>query len=657
MARWIFVLIFLVPAAWQPLASRELIPVEHFARLPEVSGFRISPEGDFAAMLVSLEGRRVAVVTSLVPGSTEKPGLAYYPEGEVRWIRWINNERVLFSIAIPYRRYGIPTVETRLAAMNRDGSKMKQMLRQKPKPKAHQHQSQIRDRVISILPHDERHFLVSMDDSKPNYPDVLKVDVKRGGYERMVRSRFPVSTWLADHEGVARIGYGYDDKNLKKEVKFRLNEKENWETIHESGVFDDPDFVPLGYGAEPHLIYVASNHEHDTLALYEFDALQQVFTKKIFSHPEFDVDGLAYSPNPLDRRVVGARYYGEAGNIFYFDEEAEERKAFVDSLLPDTTNTIVSESWNGLRLVIRSSSDTQPPLYYVIDRRDQKPQIVADYYSELPAKDMSPMRAVSYTARDGLEIPAFLTIPKDDKAEALPLVVVPHGGPFSRTIKGFSYWTQFLVSRGYAVLEPNFRGSAGYGSSFERSGYKEWGKAMQDDVTDGVKWLIEEGVADPARVCIFGGSYGGYAALMGAVKTPDLYRCAISVNGVTDLAQLRFNRRYYTNSKINREVMNDGGDEYSPIENVSKIKIPILLAHGELDRNVPYSHSDRMASKLKSKGKEYEFLTLKDGDHYLSRGDNRLAFFRALDAFLAKHLGPGAEPDQKGEAAAALGSP
>lgn len=658
MARGIVALFLLVILTFQPSAARELIPVEHFARLPSLSGPQLSPDGTHIAGFIPGQGRRVLLVMDLNPNSKQKPFVASFDKGEFRWVSWVNNDRLVASMGFPRRRDLVPILETRLIAFNKDGSKQKPILKQKPFAvgKRENFQAQIRDRMISILPRDDKRILLSVID-KSYYPEILAINVYNSKKHREVRGRSPIHDWIADYEGVARLGVGYDGEDLEEKVVFRPDAESDWRTIHSYTAFRDPDFIPLGFSQQPHVIFVASNHATETLALYEYDALEKRFLRKVFGHEKFDVSGVEVSPNPLDRRVVGVRYSADSDRVVYFDEEQRALQAEVDKLLPHTRNEFVSGSWDGHRVVIMASSDVHPPIYYIKDQRMEGIQLLGKHYPELAPRDMAPTRSVSYSARDGLTIPAFLTYPNSSQAKNLPTVIIPHGGPNSRTIKAFDYWTQFLASRGYLVLQPNFRGSSGYGMTFQRSGYKEWGMSMQDDLTDGAQWLIERGAADPKRICIFGGSYGGYAALMGAVKTPDLYRCAISLNGVTDLAQLYEDEYKFEHAKTLREFLNDKRDENSPIRHIDKIKIPILLAHGENDRSVFYYHSSRMAAALKRAGKDHEFLTLKDGDHHLSRGDNRLAFFRALDAFLAKHLGPGAEPGEGAETVDAAAAP
>jgi len=268
-------------------------------------------------------------------------------------------------------------------------------------------------------------------------------------------------------------------------------------------------------------------------------------------------------------------------------------------------------------------------------------KIIAYKYSKLAPDLLSKKEKVSYKARDGLAIEGYLTLPKGDKTENLPTIIFPHGGPISYDGSGFDYWTQYFANKGYAVFQMNFRGSSGYGHDFMKQGIASWGQAMQDDVEDGTRWLINEGIADKGKVCIIGASYGGYAALMGGVKTPDLYQCIVSFAGVSDVEQLVKSHRRYTNYDIVKKQIGSDYDKLwdaSPLKHAKKITKPVLLIHGSKDRVVDHDHSEDMYSKLKRKKKTVKYIELEGADHYLSNNGHRLETFNAIDQFLDKYL-------------------
>ncbi len=283
-------------------------------------------------------------------------------------------------------------------------------------------------------------------------------------------------------------------------------------------------------------------------------------------------------------------------------------------------------------------------MYLLGNRKEKSMKIIAYKYQSLTPDVLNEKQAITYKARDGLEIEGYLTLPKgksEDKQTKLPAIIFPHGGPISFDDDDFDYWTQFLVSRGYAVLQMNFRGSSGYGYNFMKQGLASWGQAMQDDVEDGARWLIKEGIADEKRMCIVGASYGGYAALMGTVKTPDLYQCAVSFAGVTDVEYLVKSHRNYTNYEIVKKQIGNDYDklwEVSPLKHAAKITKPVLLIHGSKDRVVRVHHSEEMLDELEDENKDVQYIELDGGDHYLSNNEHRLTTFKAIEAFLAEHL-------------------
>jgi dipeptidyl aminopeptidase/acylaminoacyl peptidase len=299
------------------------------------------------------------------------------------------------------------------------------------------------------------------------------------------------------------------------------------------------------------------------------------------------------------------------------------------------------------RIVAEVESPSSPPVYYLVDFGKGSADIIGEAYPSLADVPLGTLEAMSYKAPDGYEIPAYLTLPPGRETRSLPLVVFPHGGPYARDTDAFDWWAQFLATRGYAVLQPQFRGSFGFGADLYRAGHRQWGRGMQDDITAGVQELVKKGIADPQRVCIVGASYGGYAALAGAAFTPELYRCAVSVNGIADIPQMAgfIRERSGEDSDSYRYWLDLIGDPseadviaFSPSRAVESIKAPILLIHATNDTRVPPSQSRIFADLLRRKGKEVELIELAGEDHWLSTGQSRLTVLDALDRFLAANL-------------------
>jgi dipeptidyl aminopeptidase/acylaminoacyl peptidase len=354
--------------------------------------------------------------------------------------------------------------------------------------------------------------------------------------------------------------------------------------------------------------------------------------------------------------VINDRYNGAPIGIWlggpeepakWFDAAAGSRFASVQRAFKDRSVIVYGRSADSKRVLARVESPSHPPIYYLVDFTKKTADIVGDEYPALADVPLGEVSAISYKARDGTSIPAYLTIPPGTTGKNLPLVVVPHGGPEARDSYEFYWLTQFLATRGYAVLQPQFRGSVGNGDAFRLAGYKQWGGLMQDDVTDGVQAMIEQGVADAKRICIVGASYGGYAALAGATFTPDLYKCAVSVAGVSDLPDMlgsvkenigdESNSIAYWKESIG-EIYDKALIPRSPARMAANVRIPVLLLHGEDDTVVPIAQSKKMARELGKLGKPVTFVRLDGEDHWLSRGETRLQVLKEIEKFLAANL-------------------
>ncbi len=352
--------------------------------------------------------------------------------------------------------------------------------------------------------------------------------------------------------------------------------------------------------------------------------------------------------NDYTGTVVGAYVSGLKSTIKWIDPGAEERNARVQRAFPGRQVSIDNVSADGERTVVRVQTPSSPPVYYVVDFGAHTADVAGEEYPALSNVALGEVRSLTYAARDGTPIPAFLTLPAAKPDKPVPLIVFPHGGPEERDYLGFDWMPQFLASRGYAVIQPQFRGSTGFGETFRLAGYRQWGGLMQDDVTDAVRAMVEQGIADPARICIVGASYGGYAALAGAAFTPKLYKCAVSISGVSDLPAMmgevqRWSRdKEYDAVGYWRDSIGVLGDpkliEKSPIHAVASIEAPILLIHGTDDSVVSMPQSELMARALEAAGKSVRFVRLEGEDHWMSRSADRIRILKELESFLHEHL-------------------
>jgi len=346
--------------------------------------------------------------------------------------------------------------------------------------------------------------------------------------------------------------------------------------------------------------------------------------------------------------IVGVYVGGSITKVHWLDSSAQRRQEALQRAFPGREIGIYGWTLDGAKTLARVETPSSPPVYYLVDFTSHRADIAAEEYPALTGVPLGEVKQISYKARDGTEIPAYLTTPPATSAAPLPLIVLPHGGPQARDYLTFDWLTQFLASRGYAVLQPQFRGSTGFGDAFREAGYRQWGGLMQDDITDGVRAMIDRGLADAHRICIVGASYGGYAALAGAAFTPDVYSCAVSISGVTDLpALMRETVPIYGGAlstslsdwKAHIGAPNDSSlAAKSPINSVRSIKIPVLIVYGTGDGVVPNEQSERMARALKSAGKRVTVAILPGEDHWLSRTETRVRVLKELEAFLGEHL-------------------
>ena len=366
-----------------------------------------------------------------------------------------------------------------------------------------------------------------------------------------------------------------------------------------------------------------------------------------------DVAGREDAPfyDPYTRRPLGLTWIGDVREFQFFDPKREAAWRSIKRGFPGQQVTLQSWSRDFSKVVVGVDGHKESGAYYLIDVATKRGSEIGLAYPDVPPERVAEQKAVTYKAADGLDIPAYLTLPVGREAKNLPLVVLPHGGPEARDEPGFDWWSQALASRGYAVLQPNYRGSDGYGRKFVEASYGQWGKKMQTDLSDGVRWLAAQGTIDPKRVCIVGASYGGYAALAGATLDADVYRCAVSVAGVSDLPRMMLEEagtgrtvnnavRYWSRSMGATLKDREKLAAVSPARLASRAKGPVMLIHGRDDTVVPYSQTTLMVDALKQAGKPYELVTLNGEDHWLSRGETRLRMLAETVRFLEKHNPP-----------------
>jgi dipeptidyl aminopeptidase/acylaminoacyl peptidase len=498
--------------------------------------------------------------------------------------------------------------------------------------------------LMDEMPYDPERILVEF--SRPAYFNLRTESVE---FAVTGEERFETGDFLADRAGIIRlrVSYGGDKINFEH----RPDQVSEFRT-YASSLIQNPQFEPLSFNADNETLYLRTRDQTDTGELRTFNTRTHEFGPVLFHDPEGEIDRIIMS---YDHRVLyGVLFETDKLHYHWFDQGRAHLQELIDGALPGAFNRIVSTSADERTAVILSASDREPGVYFILNldnparHRPALMQFPIKVNAHLEPEQLQPMQPVAYTARDGLVIHGYLTLPAGATGKRVPLIINPHGGPFGiRDEWGFNSEVQFLVSRGYAVLQPNYRGSGGYGQKFQEAGYREWGGKMQDDLTDGVKWAIAQGIADPARVCIYGASYGGYAALAGVTFTPELYRCAVNYVGVSNLRLIASVARHRDRGSLlfDKTRVGEGAmlDERSPVNYVENIRVPTLHAYGDNDVRVIQDHWFALETALKRYHKPYEYITESKEGHGFGHTDSRLRFYGLMEKFLAKNL---ADPDQ-----------
>ena len=631
-----FGLMLLLWSAAAPVAYAARPPVAAFSRGADLFAPSISPDGSAIVHLSHTDDGHRYVAVRLIGGDGGTAilrGEAGQRDNYLATYCWFKtDQRILCHFHGIEFEAGRPYPTSRIVALNRDGSGVK-VLMQRESVRG----SQFQDRIVSRLPSDPTGVLVALDGDEDVYPSVFRLDVVTGQLTEVVRQRKPIMRWIADRDGVVRFGYGFEGK--KGQYLARDSADSEWRTLLKFDRFDPDRFGVLGFAALPGRMLVSSDH-NGREAIFEMDLSDRSDLELVFSHPEVDIDGAYVWPGT--DRVIGFAYETDRPQLQMIDPAASGLQTSIDKLLPGSVNRMIDAARNGRRIIVYSSSDNRSGIYYLLDLDQRSIKPLGAESPALAKAELATMQPIKVPATDGTPMPGYLTLPPGvTTARGLPAVVLPHGGPYVRDSWGYDPLVQMLATRGYAVLQVNYRGSTGYGDAWLKAGFQGWGTVMHDDITAAARWLGAQGIADPGRICIVGWSYGGYAALIGAVKEPGLYRCAASIAGVSDLrAILDEDSRFYGGRADAEQSI--GKVDYaslSPRRRAAEIKVPVLLVHGHADYTVVATHSKEMAEALKRAGKPYELLVLKDGDHSLVRPAHRQAAFEKLASFLEANLG------------------
>ncbi|MBN3005092.1 S9 family peptidase [Chromobacterium alkanivorans] len=603
-------------------ASAADIPMRDFFRNPEKSGFSISPDGMSVAYLAPWEARRNIVVRR--PGQPERRVTAV-KDRDLAGYFWKGNQRLV------YLKDSGGDENFHLFAVDLASGDSRDLT---PFPG-------VRAEIVDELIDRDDEVLVGLNKRNPELFDVYRLNLKTGELKLEAENPGKVVSWDTDHDGNVRIAVTSDGVN--RSVLYRDEAGGPFRPLMTTSFRDS--FNPLFFTFDNQRFYAASNLGRDKSAIVEFDPKTGKEARQIYRRDDVDVRSLAFSHK---RKVITcARFETDKPGRRCFDEKSAALLAKLEARFPGYQVDIQSADRDENRFVVAVWNDRTRGRSYWYDEAEDKLELLAEIAPWLKESEMAAMRPVQYRSRDGLLINGYLTLPKGkENAKGLPVIVNPHGGPWARDSWRFNPEVQFFASRGWAVLQMNFRGSTGYGRDFWQASFKQWGGAMQDDVSDGVQWLIKQGVADPKRVCIYGGSYGGYATLAGITKTPELYRCAVDYVGVSNLFTFMTTIPPYWKPMLDMmyEMVGDPVKdkammrERSPVFQVDRIQAPLLVLQGAKDPRVNIDESNQIVNALKQRGVEVEYMVKDNEGHGFHNEENRFDAYGAMERFFRKHL-------------------
>ena len=601
------------------------IPLEDFFKTPQRSQYRLSPDGKLIAYAAPWHGRKNIYVLSAQSPADSGKRITAETDRDLAGFSFANNNTITFS-----KDFG-GDENFHIFTVRADGSGQKDVT---PYPK-------VRASIVDDLPEDDAHMLISMNKRNPEEFDVYKLNVDNGQLAMVAQNPGKAEGWVTDNDGKIRACVQSDGVN--QSLLYREVESQPFRKLLTTSFKEQVS--PQGFDATNKMMYVSSNRGRDKSAAFEFDPQTAKEGKLIYENPDVDVAGMEYSRRY--KKLVAVHYEDAKEQVKWLDDSYAALDKAVVAALGTADYWIGSHDKAEENFIIQTYGDRTGGVIYHFNASTGKASKLAERMPWLKKQQLAEMKPITYKSRDGMTINGYLTLPVGMEAKNLPVVVNPHGGPWARDSWGFNPEIQFLANRGYAVLQMNFRGSTGYGRQFWEASFKQWGKKMQDDVTDGVEYLKKEGIADPKRVAIYGGSYGGYATLAGLAFTPDVYACGVDYVGVSNM--FTFMKTIPPYWKPFMAMMYEmAGDpvkdslllaEVSPALHVDKIKAPLFVAQGRNDPRVNVDESDQIVNNLKKRGVTVQYMVKDNEGHGFHNEENRFDFYRAMEKFLGEHIG------------------
>ena len=610
--------------------EHRLIPLEDFFRNSERTSFQLSPDGRHLAYLAPYENRMNVYVRPL-GGDTDQPlRVTEETARDVAGYCWADNERLLFMKDVGgdenYQLFGVRC----------DGSDLRAYT---PFPG-------VRTALLDDLEEQPDVVMIEMNRRNPEVFDPYRLNLRTGELTLLAENPGNYQGWMTDHQGRLRAATAIVD-GVNTQLLYRDTEDEPFRVVLTTNFKTTVNF--LLFTPDDKQVYAVSNRDRDKLALVLMDPASATELEVLYEDERYDVSSIMYSRKR--KKLLSVYCTGHKEPVrHYFDEEERALRERIKRHFPHHRVAVADTDKAEENYLLYAGGDRTRGAYYHYVPQTDTLTLLAELAPWLHEEDMAEMHAVTYTTRDGLTIEAYLSLPyglTPATARNLPVVIHPHGGPWARDTWGYSSVVQFLCNRGYAVMRMNFRGSTGYGRRFLEASYKQWGLRMQDDITDAVEWLKAQGIADPKRIAIYGASYGGYATLAGVAFTPKLYACGVDYVGVSNLFTFMQTIPPYWRPMLEMMYEQVGNPETdreqlaatSPALHADRIEVPLFIAQGANDPRVNKAESDQMVAALRERGVEVEYMVKEDEGHGFSQEENRFDFYRAMEAFLAKHLG------------------
>ena len=611
------------------MQAHPFIPLEDFFRHSERTGYQLSPDAKYISYLAPWNDRLNLFVRRLDQSDAEAVRLTSETSRSLAGYLWADNERLVFAKDTGgdenYQLFGV-----RL-----DGEDLRAYT---PFPG-------VRATIIDDLEEQPDYMLVGLNKRNPEVFDPYRLNLQTGELTLLAENPGNYQGWMTDHDGRLRVAMAIVD-GVNTQILYRDTEDEPFSPVLTTNFKDVVGF--LEFTPDNRQVYAATNIGRDKTVLVRMDPATCEELELLYENERYDVESISYSRRR--KKLLSVYCTGHKDPVrHFFDEEERQLRERIQAHFPNNRLGIADTDKAEENYLLFVGGDRTRGAYWLYNVETDALTHLADLAPWLKEEEMNEMLPVCYTTRDGLSIEAYLTLPQGftlENARALPVVVNPHGGPWARDTWGFSSEVQFLANRGYAVFQMNFRGSTGYGRKFLEASYRQWGLRMQDDITDGVQWLIGPGIADPERIAIYGGSYGGYATLAGLCFTPALYACGLDPVGVSNLFTFMQTIPPYWRPMLEMMYEQVGHPEHdreqlaatSPALHAENIRVPLLIAQGANDPRVNKAESDQMVEALRCRGVEVEYIVKDNEGHGFQNQENRFDFYRAMERFLGKWM-------------------